>query len=176
MTKRIGRIYIAELAREELEPLITPAAFSYILVRRAEAYRFALLARMQQQEAQFLTWSQGRVFSPTQELRWEQAERAGESLYVSFLTETDRSPPFTPARERTCQVQEYAFFLWGERHTDEEQWRTVRIPQWLDYPIARKKSLGRKGTRVKIHAWRYVQQGICCAVRYTDVREEIIRR
>jgi hypothetical protein len=103
---------------------------------------------------------QGRIFSPSGELKWRVLPALGErSCRVVFLGDwASAALEALPLREELAALSrdEATYPLWGQqtKHTPGE-WIDLRIPHRLRYPVdAETPARGRVIAKVKVEIWK----------------------
>ena len=124
-------------------------------------------------------WTQGRAFGPNAEVRWR---KVGANSYRLAVLSEDRAlvpcgDGWQPAAQEIDGVRKRKILLWGElsrRPPRSADWREVRIPHPLEYPIP---DPDPAKPRVAIGGWDYLVGGVVVATRWamlypTDPLEE----
>lgn len=96
----------------------------------------------------------GRIFAPSDELRWRVIESLGERCCrVVFLGNSDwLADQLTPRPEIIQQLSPRTerYFLWGQRtEISDGDWVELRIPHRFCYPVAG----SGKGVRAVVELW-----------------------
>jgi len=120
-------------------------------------------------------WSQGRVFGPQAEVRWETAD--GGSYDVLVLSETQLSLSADDWSEQPMAVGKvYDLYLWGERKKEnkegkeDEYWIETRIPRPLRYPLDEAEWQRQPLPYAAAEALDYAQNGVVRLTRLVRLK------
>ena len=130
-----------------------------------------------------VNWEEGRVFSPTMEVRWRKVEE--DAYDVLILSEQDISEEgFQPIGEHWRAVRKEldksGFYLWGTHrprqeetwrgHSERPYWLEVRIPKPLHYPI---QAAGAEESFPRVGYYLYLDASdVVRFIRLAEVKDE----
>ena len=136
--------------------------------------KWAYIARLDQAKITTCTpdlpdkWTEGRAFGPSAEVRWR---KVGANRYrLDVLSEDQTLMPcgdgWQPVAQEIDRVRKRKILLWGElsrRSSQSADWREVRIPHPLEYPLA---DPDPANPRVAIGGWDYLVGGVVVVTRW----------
>jgi len=136
--------------------------------------KWAYVARLDRAEIVACTpdlpdeWTEGRAFGPNAEIRWRQV--GADRYRLAVLSEERAIMPggegWQPLAQEIDGVRKRRILLWGDltrRPSQPADWREVRIPQPLQYPVL-DPDLAKP--RVAIDGWDYLVGGVVVVTRW----------